>query len=118
MLEKNLKSGALHGVSLDRDEKTGEMKQTVTYKIGEIRISGKRSELDKQKLLEQMIEDDLVIRVPINLMRYLGFTCLGIGLFAFRRDWVVYYGRLSEQREGVDYVEWYRKHKIVASIVL
>ena len=26
MLEKNLKSGALHGVSLDRDEQTGEVK--------------------------------------------------------------------------------------------
>jgi hypothetical protein len=64
-----------------------------------------------------MIEDELVIRVPINLMRYLGFTFVGIGLFAFRRDIVVYYGRLSQEREGVDYVGWYKKHRIIANLI-
>jgi hypothetical protein len=64
-----------------------------------------------------MIEDDLVIRVPINLMRYLFYAWLGIGIFAFRRDLVVYWGRMTQQRENIDYAEWYRKHSLVAKII-
>ena len=99
------------GVSVDKD------KTEVTYKLGTMKVSARRSELDKQKLLEAMIEEEMIIGEPPNLMRYLFLFWLGVGVFACRRDIKIYYRRLSEERENLDYSQWYERNPMIDRLI-
>ena len=59
-------------------------------------MQGKRSQLDKQQLLEQMIEDEVAMGVPTNLTRYLVIFWALVGLYACRKDAKAYYKLLSQ----------------------
>ena len=99
----------MSGVTVDKSE--------VTYKIGTMKATARRSELDKQKLLEAMIEEEMIIGEPPNLMRYLILFWFGVGVFACRRDLKLYYRRLSEEKDGLDYTQWYADNSLIARLI-
>ena len=84
-LEQTLQDGSNpDGLKLDSE-------QTFTYKVGKLSLQGKRSQINKQKLLEEMIEEELVFGEPIKLKQYLILFCVCSAGFAFRRDFKEYY---------------------------
>lgn len=50
-----------------------------------------------------MVEEDMDVREPRNLRRYLILVWIGFGIYAFKRDFNKYYMKLKMQREDVDY---------------
>ena len=101
-LDEDLKHGRRQGVKVNTED------GSVTYTLGKLRIEGKRSTLDKQQMLLEMskitmfasstfyiVEDDLNVREPVNLLRYLFLTWGAIGIYVFYKDFKSYYRRMS-----------------------
>lgn len=79
-----------------RTEADGE----VTFKIGKIQMRASRRDLDKQKLLAEMIEDELVLGEPLHFVRWLACGWLLLGLWYLQGDWRAYRGLLASRIEN------------------
>ena len=53
---------------------------TVTYTLGSLVVRGKVKELNKQELLLQMVEEDLTLKEPKSLMKWLYFLWALVGI--------------------------------------
>lgn len=53
----------------------------VTYTLGALKLRGKVSQLNKQQLLIEMIEDELTLKEPRNLMKWLFRFWLVVGIY-------------------------------------
>ena len=62
----------------------------VTYKIGKISLSTHRKDLDRQKLLEQMIEDEVVMGEPYNFVKWMVRGWVVFGVWYLWDDWNYY----------------------------
>ena len=76
---------------------------SVTYTFGKLKIEGKRSTLDKQQLLLEMIEEDLNLKEPVNMRRNMIIAWLLFGIWYFYRDFKSYYKTMSQPIESVNY---------------
>ena len=56
---------------------------SVTYTFGKLKIEGKRSTLDKQQILLEMIEDDMNLKEPVNMRRNMIIAWGLFGLWYF-----------------------------------
>lgn len=82
----------------DIDEKESEENfnsTELTETLGKLRMVTKPSQLDKIKMLEQMIQEELALRLPTNLNRYMLIFCFSTGIYVFYNDFKSYYKRLS-----------------------
>ena len=88
-LDDDLKNNRRPGLKVNREE------GTVTYTLGKLQIEGKRTTLDKQQILLEMIEDDLNLKEPVNLRRnmIIGWACIGV--WVFYHEWKEYYKKMS-----------------------
>ncbi|TNV74468.1 hypothetical protein FGO68_gene17601 [Halteria grandinella] len=102
-LDDDLLKGLRPGVKVNRED------GSVTYTIGKLQLEGKRSTLDRQQLLLEMIEDDLNLKEPVNFKRYLIGIWLLFGAYVFYKDFKSYYAHLSTPLENVDYTQSYFK---------
>lgn len=73
----------------------------MTETLGKLRLVGKAKQVDKMKMMEQMIQEEMALRLPQNLNAYLMVFCLGMGYYALKGDFKHYYGKLSR----IDYRE-------------
>lgn len=96
-MEDDLKYHRRPGVKVNTED------QSVTYTFGKLKIEGKRSTLDKQQILLEMIEEDLNLKEPVNMRRNLIICWLLFGSWYFYKDFKGYYKRMSQPIEGVDY---------------
>lgn len=48
-------------------------------------------------MLEQMIQEELALRLPQNLNAYMIIFCFSVGLFTFKEDLKAYYAKLSNE---------------------
>ena len=60
----------------------------VTYKIGRMSLSANRRDLDKQKLLAQMIEDETTLGEPYGFVRWMWMGWAGLGVWYLYEDYV------------------------------
>jgi len=81
---------------------------TVTYTLGKLQIEGKRSAMDKQQILLEMIEDDLNLKEPVNLRRNMIIVWAMIGTWVFYKEWRDFYKKMSLPVEGIDYDSYFR----------
>ena len=84
----------------DVDEMKGEESfdsRELTETLGKLRLQGKAKQIDKMKILEQMIEEEMTLRLPKNLNAYMIIFCFSIGVYAFYDDWKQYYKKLSSE---------------------
>jgi len=65
----------VQGVEVDDED------GTVTYTLGALKIRGKTKELNKNELLLQMVEEDLTLKEPKNLLRWLYMFWAGVGIY-------------------------------------
>lgn len=75
-LNSKIDNNQAPGVNVDHDD------GSYTYTLGALKLRGKVAQLDKQQLLIQMIEDDLTVKEPKNLLRWLWMIWAGIGIYA------------------------------------
>jgi hypothetical protein len=101
-LEEDLALNRRPGVRVNRED------GTVTYTIGKLQIEGKRTSLDKQRILLEMIEEDLNLKEPVNLRRNLFILWALIGGWVFYKEFREYYRKMSQPREGVDYDSYFK----------
>ena len=76
-LDDDLANNRRPGVRVNQEE------GTVTYTLGKLQIEGKRTTIDKQQILLQMIEDDLNLKEPVNLRRNMIILWSLIGIWVF-----------------------------------
>lgn len=69
----------------------------LTETIGKLRVMGKAKQVDKMKMLEQMIQEEMALRLPQNLNAYLMIFCFSAGAYAFYSDFQSYYRKLSTE---------------------
>ena len=74
-LDHKLRHGQVQGVEVDDED------GTVTYTLGALKIRGKTKELNKNELLLQMVEEDLTLKEPKNLLRWLYMFWAGVGIY-------------------------------------
>jgi len=89
LLDDDLLKNRRPGVTVNTED------GSVTYTIGKLKIEGKRSTLDKQQLLLEMIEEDLNLKEPVNIRRNLIICWLLFGAWFFYKDFKEYYKRMS-----------------------
>ena len=61
----------------------------VTYKLGRMSLSANRRDLDKQKLLAQMIEDETTLGEPYGFVRWMWMGWAGLGMWYLYDDYCV-----------------------------
>jgi hypothetical protein len=71
--------------------------QEVTYTLGNLQMKASRRDLDKQKLLEQMIDDEVVLGEPKNFVRWMTVGWVLMGLWYLRDDWKEYKEELMSE---------------------
>jgi hypothetical protein len=76
-LDDDLKNNRRPGVRVNQEE------GTVTYTLGKLQIEGKRTMMDKQQILLEMVEDDLNLKEPVNLRRNMLLLWAAIGTWVF-----------------------------------
>jgi hypothetical protein len=111
ILEDDLKNNRRPGMQYD--EKDG----SVTVNLGKLRLEGKVSRLDKQKILLEMgtfsslqysiVQEDLDWKEPKNIKAYLLIAWAFFGFLAFRSDWKLYKERMIKPKDGVDYDSYF-----------
>eukprot|EP00347_Sterkiella_histriomuscorum_P012484 403368398 len=93
--------------NLRSDVRINKQDGSVTYSFGKLQIEGKASQIDKKKILLEMVEEDMDVREPRNLRRYLILVWISMGIYAFRRDAKKYIEKMKEPIEGLDYNQYF-----------
>ena len=54
---------------------------SVTYTLGALKLRGKVSQLNKQQLMIEMIEDEFILKEPKNFLKYMLGFWVAVGAF-------------------------------------